>query len=319
MRPTIRRPRIRSKATWTSTSSKLRPPRGRGKHPVHVPGRDGEHGRRPAGVHAEHEGRARIVPVARHPGVRGRGPLQWKTRTSSSSGSRAIRTVRAGHLARDDVLRGRLLDERQERRPGQHRRVRGGQRRPSVQKLRELVVVFEGMPTYGGMAGRDMEALARGLLESTEDSYVRHRVGQVEYLGELLRQARRAHRGACGRPRGVPGRQAVFAAYAAGRVPRAGADRGALHRFGRALHGAGHRLRGAQSGNGRTPPSEPGAGAAHHPAAGVHVPAHASRRRSPWPGCTRRGNGITGLEMVYEPPTLRFFTARFRPLGRWRL
>ena len=51
---------------------------------------------------------------------------------------------------------------------------------------RNMVVVYEGLHTYGGMSGRDMEALAIGIKESVNDDHVRSRVGQVRYLGELL-------------------------------------------------------------------------------------------------------------------------------------
>jgi tyrosine phenol-lyase len=54
------------------------------------------------------------------------------------------------------------------------------------EELRNLVVVFEGLHTYGGMAGRDMEAVAIGIEESVQDEHVRSRIGQVRYLGELL-------------------------------------------------------------------------------------------------------------------------------------
>lgn len=54
---------------------------------------------------------------------------------------------------------------------------------------KELVVVFEGMPSYGGMAGRDMEAMAIGLQESCQFEYIEHRIKQVRYLGEKLKEA----------------------------------------------------------------------------------------------------------------------------------
>ena len=54
------------------------------------------------------------------------------------------------------------------------------------EEARNLVVVYEGLHTYGGMAGRDMEAMARGIVESVQDDHIRARVGQVEYLGRKL-------------------------------------------------------------------------------------------------------------------------------------
>ena len=56
-------------------------------------------------------------------------------------------------------------------------------------KAKELVVVYEGMPSYGGLAGRDMEAMAIGLKESLQYEYIRHRVLQVRYLAEQLKEA----------------------------------------------------------------------------------------------------------------------------------
>jgi tyrosine phenol-lyase len=54
------------------------------------------------------------------------------------------------------------------------------------EKARNMVVIYEGLHTYGGMSGRDMEALAIGITEAVQDDYVQARVGQVRYLGELL-------------------------------------------------------------------------------------------------------------------------------------
>lgn len=54
------------------------------------------------------------------------------------------------------------------------------------EELRNMVVVYEGLHTYGGLAGRDMEAMARGMEEAIQDSHISSRVEQVAYLGKLL-------------------------------------------------------------------------------------------------------------------------------------
>ena len=52
--------------------------------------------------------------------------------------------------------------------------------------LRNLGVLYEGFPTYGGMSGREMETIARGLEEVTDEKYLDYRVGQIKYLHEGL-------------------------------------------------------------------------------------------------------------------------------------
>ncbi|MEI8097386.1 MAG: tyrosine phenol-lyase [Sediminibacterium sp.] len=54
------------------------------------------------------------------------------------------------------------------------------------EEARNMVVVYEGLHTYGGLAGRDMEAMAIGIGESVNDDHIKARVGQVIYLGEKM-------------------------------------------------------------------------------------------------------------------------------------
>ena len=55
-----------------------------------------------------------------------------------------------------------------------------------ARKLRDELILGEGFPTYGGMSGRDLEAVAQGLREGVEERYLEHRTGQVNYLWSRL-------------------------------------------------------------------------------------------------------------------------------------
>jgi tryptophanase len=56
-------------------------------------------------------------------------------------------------------------------------------------KLKELLILIEGFPTYGGLNGRDLEAISVGLKEALNEDYLEYRTGQIEYFGTILQAA----------------------------------------------------------------------------------------------------------------------------------
>ena len=63
------------------------------------------------------------------------------------------------------------------------------QNEPLAMECRNLLIITEGFPTYGGLAGRDLEAIAIGLEEVMQQDYLKYRIRSIEYIGEKLESA----------------------------------------------------------------------------------------------------------------------------------
>ena len=178
-------------------------------------------------------------------------------------------------------------------------------------RARAMLVAFEGLHTYGGMAGRDMEALAEGIREMVAtDDHVRARVGQVEYLGHRLIDA------------GIPiirpiGGHGVF--LDAGRIlDHLPQDQLPAQALAAAIY-VDSGVRGMERGNvsaGRDPET----GENRHPnlelvrltlPRRVYTQSHMDVVAESVIQVYQNRETVRGLEFSYEPESLRFFQARF--------
>jgi tyrosine phenol-lyase len=180
-------------------------------------------------------------------------------------------------------------------------------------KARNLCVAFEGLHTYGGLAGRDMEAIAIGIAESVEYDHLHARIGQVRYLGDKLLEA------------GVPivrpiGGHGIFldAARFLPHIPR---DEFPAQALAAALYvdsGVRSMERGAVS-SGR----DADTGDHHYPKLElvrlalprrVYTQAHLDVTAESVIAVHEDRDRIVGVRFTFEPELLRFFQARFEPV-----
>ncbi|MFI5255547.1 MAG: tryptophanase, partial [Candidatus Limnocylindrales bacterium] len=181
------------------------------------------------------------------------------------------------------------------------------------EEVRNLVIVYEGLHTYGGLAGRDMEALAVGLDESMEDAYIRSRIGQVRYLGELLSewgvaivQPIGGHAVFLDARRFYPHlAQDLFPAQTL--AAELYLDSG-VRSMERGIASAG---RDAKTGDHNRPKLElTRLTIPRRVYTQAHMDVVAESVKAVWDNRVQ----ATGLSMVFEPKYLRFFQARFEPL-----
>ncbi|MDQ3669231.1 MAG: tryptophanase [Actinomycetota bacterium] len=182
-------------------------------------------------------------------------------------------------------------------------------------RLQARGVVSEGFPTYGGLAGRDLEVIAVGLREVLEESYLRYRIQQVAYVGHLLVEA--------GASVVQPvGGHAVYV-DAGATVPHIPAEQFPGWALACSLYLAGG-VRGAEIGSvmaGRDPLT----GENRHPPLElvrlavprrVYTSRQLEQAGDAMAATLADAESLGGFEMVEEAPVLRHFTAKLAPLEK---
>lgn len=182
-----------------------------------------------------------------------------------------------------------------------------------AQKARNLLIITEGFPTYGGLAGRDLAAIARGLEEILEEEYLHYRLTTIEYTVESLSQA--------GVPVIIPaGGHAIYidAKRFAPHIPPhqfpGHAIAVELYRQGgiRSVE-IGSVMFGKKTPNGEfiAPPMELVRLAMPRR---VYTQTHINYVIEVICHVYENRHTLKGFQITYEPPLLRHFTARFKPI-----
>ena len=180
-------------------------------------------------------------------------------------------------------------------------------------RCRTLLILTEGFPTYGGLAGRDLEAIARGLRECTDRDYLRYRTRSTAYLGEALDRA--------GVPIVLPvGGHAVYL-NARGLLPHIQPLEYPGQALAVALYEMGG-IRGCEIGTvmfGRRPDGRESPAALDLVRLAVprrtYTQSHIEYVIEVVLAVAERAAELPGYRIVSEPAALRHFTARFEPLG----
>jgi tyrosine phenol-lyase len=179
-----------------------------------------------------------------------------------------------------------------------------------AETAREEVVIYEGFPHYGGIAGHDMEALAQGIRESADEAIVRHYVSQSAFLAGLLLEH--------GIPIVVPpGAHAVFL-DAKRFLPHLPQNEYPAQALAAALYLAGgvrSMERGIVSGQHGSEPYDGLELVRLTIPRRVYTQEHLAYVAEVIADVHDRRESVPGLRMTYEPEHLRFFQARFEPLG----
>ncbi|MCC6501106.1 MAG: tryptophanase [Anaerolineales bacterium] len=182
------------------------------------------------------------------------------------------------------------------------------------QRIKNELILREGFPTYGGLAGRDLDAMAVGLYEGLDESYLAYRIGQTLYLSARLNDA------------GIPtiqpaGGHAVYV-VANQFLPHIPNYEFPAQALGVELYREGG-IRGVEIGSVMFASFDPKDNAWHYPALEllrltiprrVYTQSHFDYVANALIRIKSRANELRGFKLTYAPELLRHFTARFEPL-----